>query len=86
MSTKKKTPEVKGKEIGTFLLACRTSKGMSQREYANQLGEGTSGPYLALVENGRVRYPVEVCARLPKAEREVALEILSKYLKEDLGL
>lgn len=86
MSTVKKAKkqQAPGKEIGIFIHHCREAKGMSQREFAEAIG--TNGPNVNNVEHGKWRYPVEFIKKLSKQERQVALEILIKYLKQDFGL
>jgi len=86
MTANKKKPTNSGDntELGNFILAIRTAKGMSQREFAATLN--CEGAYVHALEHGKYRYVFDILSRLPREQKEVAYKILCKYLREDLGL
>ena len=71
-------------ELGEYIRALRVSKGLSQREFGEMCK--VHGAYIHQVENGKYRYPYELISTLGRKEREIALEILAKYQREDVGL
>lgn len=90
MKTTKRKAAVSGgdnQEIADFIKAVRTAKGMSQREFAKYLGlTHANGSHVHHAESGKYRYPYEFISCMTKAEKEVALAILHRYQREDVGL